>query len=1029
MDEQRRHQYVNRATSLLSRSSLIRPLAAVLILNLFVVAMSAFVLRRGYQQDHDNAVLVTDNLSRVLDQNLSRLIDKIDLTLLAVADEAEREMLSGGIDRPEFESMLRRHDARLPEANGLRVSNVEGRIAYAVSNVLTPNVDVSDREYFTRQRDDPEAGLFISAPFVGRIFPHPQIIFSRRYRAADGSFAGIVDVSFPIESLMALLSTVDLGRRGMVSLWDRQEQLMSRYSRLPNPSPSTARPSPALVRLILSDAPPSAYRTRSNVDGVERINFFRKVSRWPLYLAIGLAEDECMAGWWQEAYILTGLAGLFVLASIGVSATFPRTLRALHDSEERYRGLFEHMQTGFTLREIVTDKSGKGVDVRFLASNRAYAAIYGLTPEQVVGRTMLEMWPDLSKDTVDWIGIYDEVARAGNPVRFDAYGGVLRRWTEQTIYRTGPGQVAVLLDDISERKRSEARLQLAASVFTHAREGIVITDPDGVIVDVNETFSQITGYGREEAIGKTPRILKSGRHPREFYVAMWQSLADKGHWYGEIWNRRKNGEVYPEMLTIGAVRDADGTTRNYVAMFTDIQTIKEHEEKLEHIAHHDILTNLPNRVLLADRLRHGIAQSQRRGEALAVAYLDLDGFKEINDRYGHNIGDELLVALANQMKAVLRKGDTLARIGGDEFVSILADLEQPQDCEQLLARLLNAASSPVTVGATVLQVSASIGAALCPQDGTDADLLIRQADQAMYLAKQAGRNCYHLFDRDEDDAAKAQSEVLKQVRQALERREFVLHYQPKVNMRTGALIGVEALIRWRHPKRGLLSPAAFLPAVETHPFGVELGEWVIDAALAQATDWRRAGLHLPVSVNVGARQLQQPDFAARLGEQLRAHPDVPPSWLELEILETSALADIGTITALMRACQEMGVRFALDDFGTGYSSLTYLRRLPAELLKIDQTFVRDMLQDRDDRAIVDGVVGLARAFQRDVIAEGVETTRHGRALLSLGCELGQGYGIARPMPAEDVPDWIGRWQREAAANWIALGMADPLLAP
>jgi diguanylate cyclase (GGDEF)-like protein len=357
-------------------------------------------------------------------------------------------------------------------------------------------------------------------------------------------------------------------------------------------------------------------------------------------------------------------------------------------------------------------------------------------------------------------------------------------------------------------------------------------------------------------------------------------------------------------------------------------------------------------VLLADRLGQGIAQSLRRGDILAVAYLDLDGFKVINDRHGHNIGDDLLIGVASHMKSALRAGDSLARIGGDEFVAILADLKQSQDCIPLLTRLLRAASSPVMVEGVRLQVSASLGATLCPRDGTDADLLICQADQAMYLAKQAGRNRYHLFDRDEGDAAKAQTDVVNRLREALERREFVLHYQPKVNMRTGLVIGAEALIRWQHPERGLLPPGAFLPAVEDHPLGIELGEWVMDAALAQAAIWRQAGLELPVSVNVGARQLQQADFVARMAACLRSHPEVPPSWLELEILETSALLDVNLVTMLMRACQEMGVRFALDDFGTGYSSLTYLRRLPAEMLKIDQTFVRDMLKDTNDFAIV-----------------------------------------------------------------------------
>ncbi len=707
--------------------------------------------------------------------------------------------------------------------------------------------------------------------------------------------------------------------------------------------------------------------------------------------------------------------------SFGVLAIRERQRR--QESEERYRALFDHMQIGFTLGEIVHDDAGRAVDCRFLAVNPAFLAGHGLRQEDVVGKRLTEVYPYADVASVDWIDVCTTVAATGKAVHFEVMRQASNQWDEVTVYRPAPNQVAILSNEISDRKRSEARLQLAATVFTHAREGIVIAEADGTIVDVNRMFSHITGYEREEVIGQPLRILKSGRHSPQFYAAMRKSLAEKGHWYGEIWDRRKDGEIYPASFTISAVRDDEEATCNYVAMFTDIKTIKEHQQQLEHVAYHDILTNLPNRLLLADRLRQGIVQTQRRGEALAVAYLDLDGFKEINDRYGHNTGDELLVGLAGQMEAVLREGDTLARIGGDEFVAILGNLKRPQDCVPLLERILSVACTPVTVGGTVLRVSASIGAALCPQDGTDADHLIRQADQAMYLAKQAGRNCYRLFDRNQANAAQAQSESVKQLRQALERREFVLHYQPKVNMRTGTVIGVEALIRWQHPERGLLLPAAFLPTTEDHPVGIEIGEWVIDAALVQAAEWRRAGLELPVSVNVSALQLQQGDFTERLSERLRAHPDVPPSWLELEILETSALADIGTVSALMWACKEMGVRFALDDFGTGYSSLTYLRRLPAELLKIDQTFVRDMLKDKDDLAIVNGVVGLAKAFGRKVIAEGIETTHHGKVLLSLGCDLAQGYGIAKPMPAADMPGWIVHWLQDPARHWTAL--ADP----
>jgi diguanylate cyclase (GGDEF)-like protein/PAS domain S-box-containing protein len=568
-----------------------------------------------------------------------------------------------------------------------------------------------------------------------------------------------------------------------------------------------------------------------------------------------------------------------------------------------------------------------------------------------------------------------------------------------------------------DRTLAEARLQLAASVFTHAREGITITDAAGTILEVNDTFTHITGYSREEALGQNPRMLQSGRQGPEFYAAMWHDLTHKGHWHGEAWNRRKNGELYAEMITISALRDPTGVTQNYVALFTDITSIKEHQKQLEHIAHYDALTNLPNRVLLADRLLLAMAQCQRRAQSLAVVYLDLDGFKAVNDKHGHDAGDELLIAVAQRMKEALREGDTLARIGGDEFVAVLVDLEHGQDCEPVLKRLLQAAATPVTATAAVLQVSASIGVTVYPQDQADADLLLRHADQAMYLAKQMGKNRYHLFDVDQDTAVQTQRESLEHIRQALERNEFVLHYHPKVNMKTGEVMGTEALIRWNHPERGLLPPDAFLPIIENLPLSVELGEWVIATALTQIAAWRATGLDMRVSVNIGARQLQQGDFVLRLQDLLRAHPEVSASQLELEVLETSAMEDIAQVSETMRTCRAMGVHFALDDFGTGYSSLTYLKHLPAEVLKIDRTFVRDMLNDPDDLSIVESVIGLARAFGRQVIAEGVETGIHAELLLALGCELAQGFGIAHPMPAHALPAWVATWQPDAA--WTA----------
>jgi diguanylate cyclase (GGDEF)-like protein len=442
----------------------------------------------------------------------------------------------------------------------------------------------------------------------------------------------------------------------------------------------------------------------------------------------------------------------------------------------------------------------------------------------------------------------------------------------------------------------------------------------------------------------------------------------------------------------------------------DITPVRIQQEQLEHVAYFDSLTDLPNRLLLSDRLHQAMAYALRQQQTLAVLYLDLDGFKYINDTFGHPVGDELLIAVSNRMKSVLREVDTLARIGGDEFVAVLVNVQGLGECAVFVDRILKACSEPVVLDNRVMQVSASIGLTLYPQDDSNADQLLRHADRAMYEAKQSGKNRYFVFDAAHDTEMRNQGEQLTRLQEAVAYSEFVLHYQPKVHLETGEVIGVEALIRWQHPQRGLLLPGAFLPLSERHALSEQIGTWVLNTALQQMSDWLKLGLRMCVSINVAARQIQHPGFVDELAGALARYPHVIPGDLELEILETNALEDIGAVSTVMHDCHRLGVRFAIDDFGTGYSSLTYLKRLPAETLKIDQSFVRDMLTDHEDMAIVQNVIGLAASFRRMAIAEGVETRAHGAQLLKMGCKYGQGYGIAKPMPAQELPAWISQWK-------------------
>ncbi|WP_109486100.1 EAL domain-containing protein [Occallatibacter savannae] len=672
-------------------------------------------------------------------------------------------------------------------------------------------------------------------------------------------------------------------------------------------------------------------------------------------------------------------------------------------------------------------------DMRYIAVSRKWIDSYGLVGRSIIGRSHYEIFPEIR---AEWVALHRR-ALGGETLkkeedRFERADGSVQwlRW-EIRPWLTGTGVIGgivIFTEDITARRQSEERLELAASVFTHASEGIVIADRQGKILDVNDAFTRITGYSREEAIGQPTSLLRSGRHGREFYDNMWRDLIDSGQWSGEIWNRAKDGRVFAEKLTITAVRGKAGEIERYVALFSDITANKEHEQTLRRMAQYDILTGLPNRSLLRDRLHYAMQQTVRQGDVLAVVCIDLDNFKHVNDVYGHGAGDEILTTIAHQMKLAMGESDTLSRLGGDEFIAVLFGLDNPDQSLPKIKRLLGVASQRVNVSGEALDLSASAGVAFYPQaEDVDADQLLRQAGQALYQSKLRGKNQFHVFDSRLDLSVRGHHEDLERVRRALRENEFLLFYQPKMNLATGAIHGAEALIRWQHPERGLLLPSQFLPVLEGHPLVLEVGEWVIKSVLQQIEMWKAGGLDIPVSVNISAQQLQHPGFSARLHEILSAHDGVDPSRLEIEVLESTAVQDMAQVSQVIHACGKLGVSFALDDFGTGYSSLAYLKRLPVDVLKIDQTFVHDMLDDPEDLTIVEGMLGLASAFRREAIAEGVETVEQGILLLRLGCKIAQGFGIAAPMPPGDLPGWLASWTPDP--QWLKISALDPADRP
>jgi diguanylate cyclase (GGDEF)-like protein/PAS domain S-box-containing protein len=594
------------------------------------------------------------------------------------------------------------------------------------------------------------------------------------------------------------------------------------------------------------------------------------------------------------------------------------------------------------------------------------------------------------------------------------------RWAEATLLvveRSAddrPARLLATLADVDERHAALERQRLSGSLFQHLHEGLLIADADLRVLDANPAYTRILGLPRAELIGRVPTLLQpSPADPlaRQQRTAMWSSLRATGHWRGELVEQRRNGEVCTLQATVSTVLGPNQDLRYHVLTISDISEQRAQRDRLERQTHYDELTRLPNRARLSQLLADAMLAADRDGHLLVVCYLDVDRFKPINDRFGHAAGDRLLVDLANRLRNALRGRehwtDTVARLGGDEFGMLLraATIEQAR---QAVERVLQVVAQPFVIdpAADAVSITASVGATVYPIDSSDADTLLRHADHAMYGAKQSGRNGYLFFDPEFRRLTEERVIAIGRVQEALDQSEFVLHYQPKVDMRDGRVLGFEALLRWQHPQQGLIAPLEFLPLIDNTGLSARVGDWVFSRALEQLAGWRRMGLDLSVSVNVSARHLQEPDFAQRLAELLARHAEPLAAHVELEILETTAHADIEATSALLERCRRLGVRFARDDIRPRYSTPTNLKRLPVDVLKIDRSFIHHMLDDAQDRGIVEGVIGLARTFGCTVVAEGVESAAQARTLLDLGCAIGQGTGLAAPMAASQVPAWV-----------------------
>jgi diguanylate cyclase (GGDEF)-like protein/PAS domain S-box-containing protein len=642
--------------------------------------------------------------------------------------------------------------------------------------------------------------------------------------------------------------------------------------------------------------------------------------------------------------------------------------------------------------------------------------IFGLSPEgfgatyaaflQVVHPDDRARVQQAVKDAVEHAKPYRMEHRV---VRPDGQERVVQELGEVTFDADGTAvRMVGTVQDITDQKLAELRLHQAAKVFENTSEGVMITDADQHVIAVNHAFTRITGYREDEVRGREPKILQSGRHDDDYYRRMWVAIEAHGRWQGEIWNRRKDGTDYPEWLNISVVRDDGGAIINYIGVFSDITSIKEAQDKLEYTAHHDALTGLPNRLLFRDRLEQALAISRRNGGGVALLFVDLDRFKVINDSLGHEAGDLLLQEVARRLVSCVREEDTVARMGGDEFVVIQKGVGQPEDAALLSTRMLAEINRPFTLAGREISTSLSVGISLYPQDGEDASTLLKNADAAMYRAKEKGRNGYQYYSDEMTAAGLERLELESDLRQALQRGELRVYYQPQADLATGRVIGAEALVRWQHASRGMIPPSVFVPMAEDNGMIGPIGEWVLDTACADAMAWQAAGLPpLRVAVNVSGRQIGIDHMVDKVAAAL-ARSGLAPQLLEIEVTESVVMQDAGRAISTLNTLKDMGVTLAIDDFGTGYSSLSYLKRFPVNKLKIDKSFIDGMVDDPDDAAIVMAIIAMAQSLRHTVIAEGVETQAQAERLRAYGCDEMQGYLFSRPLPADLFVEFLRR---------------------
>jgi len=1021
--------------------------------------------RQAVAEASREVVSLASSLVQALDQQANEVRQLLDM--LALTPEIQSQ------DPARIQPLLTQILSKNPGYANILIARLSGDIFAAGTGFQA--ISSADRLHF---RQAVATGEFSPGEYIiTRLSSKPGFPFASPVRDQKGQMQSVLILTTDLERYQENFIKADLLEGSVMAMTDQAGKRLFYYPANGTLTPIGGSVRPETFELAAQADPDKVYE-REGVDGVTRFYNVRAIRLAPgaepyMYLFVGVPKAVVMAKPNAQALGSLLLAGLAAALTLGAAYWFGGAIigsrvRRLQDLAQAIRdghldarsdlakspdefgrlaesfnamadSLTRHLDRERQARAALGESERKlrivadytqdwefwwAGDGSMVWMSPSCEKITGYRPEEFEARPELVRELILEADLPAYMA-HIENLQAGHDAQNSMDFRIRRRdgavvWINHNclpIYDdTGkPLGRRVSNRDITERIQAESEQRLAARIFDDSIQGVVVTRPDGIIERVNPSFTTITGYTAQEVAGLTTRVLKSGRHPDSFYAGMWRALIDQGQWSGEVWNRRKNGDIHPEWLSITSIRDEQGEIAHYVGIFHDITEVKRHQQALRHQAEHDSLTGLPNRELFGDRLVMAVKHARRHKNKLAVMFIDLDHFKDVNDTLGHATGDKLLVELAKRLSKAMREEDTLARLGGDEFVMLLTDIAQEDDASHVASRVGNLLQEPFAVGDVELYAKASIGIAVFPEDGTDAQQLVKNADLAMYKAKDQGRNTFQFFDTELEVKAKTRLALEVRLQQGIRDDEFELHFQPLIDLASGAVLGAEALVRWR--RDGVLTPPGeFIPVAEETGMIVPLGAWVLKTACFQIAKLRRGLLPgMYVSVNFSSRQFDSQGLTEVLEDAL-AWSGLPAAALRVEITESALLNRLAKVVEQLNHFKRLGVTCLLDDFGTGYSSLYYLKRLPIAGLKMDKSFVSDIDSNADSLAIASAIVSLAKTLGLSLVAEGVETSDQLDILTGLGVGVGQGFLLAKPMNYADFEVFLAGYDHKGYAR-------------